>query len=151
MKKLFIGLPAIVFLIGIFSITAVSQKKQVWVAPKSGVWKVSAVDEENTNWTAVMRLNRRGVRNKLIQYRGYFGWKSEDGETSGREFFNGTFDRHTGMMRLKAYRAKSEKGELGIGNYRAFLSLKGRRISKGVWSGPETVPGTWFASWQGYK
>lgn len=36
MKKLFIGIPALVFLIGISSITAVSQKKQVWVAPKSG-------------------------------------------------------------------------------------------------------------------
>ena len=151
MKKLFIGLSALVVLIGIFSITAISQKKQVWVAPRPGIWKVSAVDEENTNWTAVMRIARRGVKNKLVQYRGYFSWKSEDGETSGREFFNGTFDRHTGMMRLKAYRAKSEKGELGVGNYRAFLSGKGRRIGKGVWSGPETVPGTWFASWQGYK
>lgn len=151
MKKLFIGLPALVLLIGTFSIEAVSQKKQIWVAPKSGVWKVSAVDEENTKWTAMMRINRRGVRNKLIQYRGYFGWKSEDGEISGREFFNGTFDRFTGMMRLKAYRAKSDKGELGIGSYRAFVNRKGRRISKGVWFGPETVPGIWSASWQGSK
>lgn len=146
MKKLFIALPILVLIFGL-SPAVVSQTKQAWAAPKAGVWKVSATDEENTKWTAEMRIVKRGIRNRLVRYRGYFSWLSEDGETSGREYFNGTFDRHSGKLVLKAYRAKSEKGELGIGNYRAFVNRKGRNISRGVWYGPETVPGTWSAAW----
>lgn len=109
MKKRSTSVLALLFLTGICSVAVFSQSKQAWVAPKAGVWKVSATDEENTKWTAEMRVARRGVRGKLIRYRGYFSWRSEDSETSGREFFNGSFDRFTGTLRLKAYRAKARK------------------------------------------
>jgi hypothetical protein len=151
MRKLLFVLPVFVFLISISPLTAASQTKQVWVAPKAGIWTVSGSDEENTKWTATMRIAKRGIRNKLIRYSGYFSWKSEDGETAGREYFNGSFDRWSGSLRLTAYRAKSEKGELGVGNYRAFVSRKGRDISRGVWFGASTVPGKWAASWERYK
>lgn len=147
MMKLFIVLPILVLIFGLSPATGLSQTAQVWVPPKAGTWKVSATDEENTNWTADMRIEKRGVRNKLTRYRGYFSWLSEDGETAGREYFNGTFDRKRGKLLLKAYRVKSKKGELGLGNYRAFVNRKGRNISSGVWSGAETVPGTWSATW----
>ena len=151
MKKLLIVLPVLVFLISLSPLTATSQTKQVWVAPKAGIWTVTGSDEENTKWTGTMRIAKRDVRNKLVRYRGYFTWKSDDGETTGREYFNGTFDRTSGRMRLKAYRAKSEKGELGVGNYTAFVNRKGRNISRGVWSGANTVPGTWSASWAKFR
>ena len=151
MKKLFIVLPVVVLLISLSPLIATSQTKQAWVAPKAGIWTVTGSDEENIKWTATMRIAKRAVRNKLVRYRGYFAWKSEDGETAGREYFNGTFDRWSGRFLLKAYRAKSEKGELGVGNYRAFVSRKGRNIGRGVWSGANTVPGTWTASWERFK
>ena len=151
MKKLLIVLLVLVLLISVSPLSATSQTKQAWVAPKAGIWTVLGSDEENTKWTGTMRIVKRGVRNKLVRYRGYFAWRSENGETTGREYFNGSFDRWSGRLLLTAYRAKSEKGELGVGNYKAFVNRKGRNIIRGVWSGADTVPGTWAASWERFR
>lgn len=128
-----------------------AQAQKPWAPPKSGVWQVKGSDTENTAWTAELILTRRGSNKGQPRYKGYFEWKSEDGETSGREYFNGWFERKTGRLMLKAYSAKSEKGDIGVGNYLALGREKGTRLVGGRWWGHDVVPGTWTADWSGPK
>lgn len=146
MKKLLIASAALILFIGICPFSAAAQRK-AWVAPKAGVWKVKATDEENTRWTATLRISKRGIGSRTIRYRGYFDWLSDDKEISGREYFTGTFTRSSGKLRLKAYAVKNVRGELGIGNYVASVNRKGRNINRGTWSGVDNVPGKWTAAW----
>jgi len=126
------------------SVTAVSaQAKRLWTSPKAGVWRVNAMDEEKEVWRGPMTLT--GKSNG--KYRGYFYWVSSDKTTSGREYFNGSFDRRSGKLRLIAYAVKNIKGELGTGNYVASVNNRGRNITRGKWSGGESIPGIWSAVW----
>lgn len=140
----------VVLLLGISQTDLYSQSKLNWVEPRPGVWSVTGSDEEGLKWTAAMHIARTGFRDGMARYRGYFAWRSVDGATSGKEFFVGSFDKRTGRLSLKGYRAKNAKGELGVGNYTALLRQKGQRISRGRWSGQDTVPGTWSARWARY-
>ncbi|HQU84003.1 MAG TPA: hypothetical protein PKY59_12785 [Pyrinomonadaceae bacterium] len=147
MKKLFFLLFSIVLFIGILPQTVSAQKKTVWVAPKVGVWKVYGKDVENIVWNGRMHLTKRTKDKAGIHYKGYFSWVSEDEETSGREFFTGLFSPKTGRLYLKASSVKNERGELGVGNYIAAVNQKGRKISRGRWSGKNVVKGIWSAEW----
>jgi len=147
MKKLFPVIAALVFLFAISPLAAKSQSKRPWIAPKSGVWRVSAKDEENIRWSGSMHIAIRPNHDGTTGYRGYFYWISDDKETSGREYFRGSFNKSTGKLRLKAYAVKNIKGELGIGNYLASVNRKGKNIFRGSWSGAENVPGKWSAVW----
>lgn len=142
MKKNFLAATLLLVLAGSF--TAVSaQAKRLWTSPKAGIWRVKATDEEKEVWRGRLTLARKSNG----KYRGYFYWISSDKTTSGREYFNGSFDRKTGKLRLKAYAVKNIKGELGIGNYLASVNKRGRNIPNGKWSGDESIPGIWSAVW----
>jgi len=142
MKKNVLAATLLLVLAGSF--TAVSaQAKRLWTSPKAGIWRVKATDEEKEVWRGQMTLARKSNG----RYRGYFYWISSDKSTSGREYFNGSFDRRTGKLRLRAYAVKNIRGELGIGNYLASVNKLGRNIPYGKWSGGESIPGIWSAVW----
>lgn len=150
MKKLFLAFSASVIFFAGWVFVAQAQTKKLWVAPRAGVWRVSAKDDENTNWSGRITLAKRKSGGRTVKYRGYFYWLSQDKETSGREYFRGSFNRTTGKLRLKAYAVKSERGELGIGDYNASVNRKGRNIFRGTWAGTDNVPGKWSAVWLKY-
>lgn len=142
MKGAFLAIAAAILLIGGSVIAVNAQGKRLWTAPKAGIWRVSANDEENTDWKGRLTL----IRKADGKYRGHFYWVSADKTTSGREYFNGRFDRRTGKLRLNAYAVKNIKGELGIGFYIASVNRQGRNI-RGKWNSNDTIPGEWSAVW----
>ena len=145
MKRAFVS--AVAILIAVTSAAeASSQKKDLFISPKAGVWTVTAVDEENTNWSGRLYLVRRAARRMNVRYSGQFYWRSADGAGIGREYFSGRFNRLTGKLVLRGHRITSIKGDLARGHYTASLS-RGRRIFNGSWSGEESVPGKWSARW----
>ncbi len=123
-----------------------AQERVKWVAPQSGTWEVIGVDEENVVWTgSSLRLARQTTSGNNVTVRGYFDWRSSDGEFMGREYVRGTFDRTNGRMLLRGYRIRNERGELALGRYVGFLGGKGRRIMRGRWGGNDVVKGEWSA------
>ncbi len=142
MKRTFLAFAAALLILSGSVIVAKAQAKRLWTAPKSGIWKVAANDEENTGWNARLTL----IGKVDGKYRGHFYWISADKTTSGREYFNGRFNRRTGKLRLRAYAVKNIKGELGIGFYLASVNQQGRNI-RGKWNGNDTIPGEWSAVW----
>ncbi len=151
MKNLFFTLILIVFCIGFVPTTTSAQNKQAWVSPKIGVWQVVGKDEENIGWTGQIRFTRKTNSKSTVKYRGYFDWKASDGETSGREYFTGSFDKRTGRLRLKGYLLKNVRGDLGLGIYVGSVSQKGRRIRRGSWGGIDAVKGNWSAKWLKFR
>ena len=151
MKKLLFVFGALFLLIDILPLSVQAQTKALWVSPRAGVWNVVAKDDENTNWTARLKIAKRSIRNRIVHYSGHFSWISDDKETSGREYFTGSFNRATGKLRLKAYAVKNYHGELAIGNYIASVNRKGRNIYRGTWTGNDNVPGKWSAVWLRFK
>ena len=142
MKGVVLAFAAAMLIVCGSAIGANAQAKKFWAAPKTGVWKVSANDEENTDWNGRLTL----IRKVDGRYRGYFYWISADKSISGREYFNGRFDRRTGKLRLNAYAVKNIKGELGIGFYIASVNRHGRNI-RGNWNSNDAIPGEWSAVW----
>ena len=147
MEKLIVVLSAaFIFFVGSTAATH-AQAQRSWVAPKAGVWRVAAKDEADTVWSGRVTLAKRGVSRRIVKYRGYFYWLSDNKETEGREYFKGSFDRLTGKLRLKAYAVRNVKGELGTGNYIASVNRKGKNIFRGMWDGENNIPGKWSAVW----
>ena len=142
MKNTFLAIAAAILILSGSVVTANAQGKRSSTAPKAGIWRVSANDEQNTDWKARLTLIRRADG----RYRGHFYWVSADKSVSGREYFNGRFDRRTGRLRLRAYAVKNIKGELGIGVYFALVTRHGRNI-RGKWNGGDSIPGKWSAVW----
>lgn len=151
MKKTFFLLFSFVLFTGFAAQTSPAQNKSVWVSPKIGIWQIAGKDEANTGWTGQIRFTGKTKSGSVVRYKGYFVWRSSDNETSGREYFRGTFDRRTGRLTLRGYAVKNVRGELGIGIYTGFVSQKGRRISRGSWGGNDVVEGTWSARWLKFK
>ena len=143
MKNTFLAFALAILILGGSAIAANAQGQRLWTAPKPGIWKVSAKDEENTVWKASLTLIRKGDG----KYRGHFYWISADKTSSGREYFNGRFDRRTGKLRLNAYAVKNIKGELVVGDYVASVKRRGLSIFRGSWSGDDNIPGKWTAVW----
>ena len=142
MKSTFLAIAAAILILSGSAVTANAQGKRSWTAPKAGIWRVSANDEQNIDWKARLTL----IRKVDGRYRGHFYWVSADKSVSGREYFNGRFDRRTGKLRLRAYAVKNIKGELGIGFYIASVIRQGRSI-RGKWNGDDSIPGNWSAVW----
>lgn len=142
MKGIVLAFAAAVLIVCGLAIGVNAQAKKFWAAPKTGVWKVAANDEENTDWNGRLTL----IRKVDGRYRGHFYWISADKTISGREYFNGRFDRRTGKLRLNAYAVKNIKGELGIGFYIASVNRHGRNI-RGNWNSNDAIPGEWSAVW----
>lgn len=151
MKKLIFLFLTIFFFIGSASVNSSAQSKSLWVSPKTGVWQLVGKDEENTVWRARLIFTKKTYSKSNVRYKGYFIWSSSNGETIGREYFNGSFDKRTGRLKLKSYAVKSVSGALGIGDYVGFVSQKGRRISRGSWDGNNVVKGTWSANWLKFR
>ena len=146
MKKLFFGFSVAVLFLAISPFTIRAQAARLWVAPRPGVWKVTAGDEANTKWSGQLRLSKVSGRGS-VKYKGYFYWVSGDKVTSGREYFTGHFMRRTGKLRLAGFKVKNNRGELGTSNYVASVNQKGKNIHNGSWSGNGSVPGKWSAVW----
>ncbi|HEV7699336.1 MAG TPA: hypothetical protein VGO43_03825 [Pyrinomonadaceae bacterium] len=130
-----------------FTLASFAQTSRPWTAPKTGVWTVTAKDEEGIKWSGRLHLSRQSTKGTKVGYRGYFYWIDAERSTSGNEYLNGSFDRSSGKLRLHGYKAKSIRGELGTGDYLAS-GLRGRRFIRGSWSGENAVPGTWSAVWK---
>lgn len=145
MKKYFIPLFALVLLISIFGGAAFSQTQKT--PPATGLWKVTGKDDEGTRWMAYLRLKRNNFGRLPATYSGWFDWRSADGRISGREFFNGLFSK--GRLSFKAYKARYQRGQIGVGNYSSRVS-EGGRFLKGRWFGENVVPGVWQARWIKY-
>lgn len=143
MKNCILAIAATILILGSSIVAVNAQSKKLWTYPKTGVWRVTAKDEENKIWNGRLTLNRKAGG----KYRGYFYWIDAEKATSGREYFNGRFDRSTGKLRLRGYAVKNVKGELGTGNYRATVNRQGRNIYRGSWSGQNSIPGKWAAVW----
>jgi hypothetical protein len=142
----------LLFLAALFVISApqssAAQNKSRWVSPKAGVWQLTGKDEENINWKGRIMFTKKTYSDKsIVRYRGYIVWSSPDDESSGREYFTGTFDRRTGKLVLKGTSLKIESGDLALGIYTGFVNGKGRRISRGSWDGVDVVKGKWSANW----
>lgn len=142
MKSTFLAFTAALLILSGSVVAVNAQGKRLWTAPKAGIWRVAANDEENTDWRARLTLIRKAEN----RYRGHFYWVSADKTISGREYFNGTFDRRTGKLRLRAYAVKNIKGELGIGYYIASVNRQGTNI-RGKWNSRDSIPGKWSAVW----
>ena len=151
MKNLFLTLFAVVLFIGFVPQISSAQNKSVWVAPKIGIWQLIGKDEENTEWTAQLRFTRKTTSKSITKYKGFFIWRSSNGEIVGREYFTGSFDKRTGKLRLKSYAVKNVSGSLAVGTYVGFVSRKGRRITRGSWDGNDVVKGTWSAEWLKFR
>jgi hypothetical protein len=137
---------ALVSVLGLAGSVA-AQERAKWVAPQSGIWAVTGVDEDNVVWTgSTLRLVRHGRMGSRVAVRGYFTWRSADGETVGREYVKGSFERANGRMLISGYRVRNERGELALGRYLGFLAARGRRITRGNWDGNDVVKGTWSAT-----
>jgi hypothetical protein len=147
MRKLVLVATSAVILSVATSATTHAQVRKLWVAPKAGVWKVAGKDEVNTVWTGSMTLTKRGAGKRIVRYRGYFYWLSDNKDTEGREYFNGSCDRFTGKFRLRGYAVKNVKGELGTGIYIASVNQRGRNVRRGSWGGEDNIPGKWSAVW----
>jgi PKD repeat protein len=148
MKNLFFFL----FLAALFVISApqnsAAQTKSHWVSPKAGVWQLSGKDEENINWTGQIVFTKKTYSNKsIVKYKGYIDWSSPDDESSGQEYFTGSFDRRTGKLVLKGTSLKIVSGDLALGVYTGFVNRKGRQIRRGSWDGVDIVKGKWSAKW----
>ncbi|CAN5630127.1 hypothetical protein BH20ACI4_BH20ACI4_34680 [soil metagenome] len=125
-----------------------AQNKSVWVSPRTGVWQLTGKDDENINWTGqIIFTGKTYSKNSIVRYKGYIVWSSPDDESSGREYFTGTFDRRTGKLVLKGTSLKIESGDLALGIYTGFVNQKGRQISRGSWDGVDVVKGKWSAKW----
>lgn len=142
MKSTFLAFAAAILILSGSAISANGQGKKLWAAPKSGIWRVTANDEENTDWKGSLTLTRKVDG----RYRGHFYWVSADKTISGREYFTGRFDRRSGKLKLNAYAVKNIKGELGIGVYIASVKRQGRSI-RGKWNSADSIPGDWSAVW----
>ena len=116
------------------------------IAPAEGIWSVSGKDIEKTNWKGSLTLKRKRVFNRSITYSGRFSWRSADGEAQGFEYFTGRFYRKTGLLVLKGYAVKIQRGDLAAGEYKAFVSNRGRKI-RGSWAGENIAEGNWLARW----
>lgn len=147
MKRLLFVFSVAVLFLGVSVFETTAQTKRFWVAPKAGLWRVAAKDENDTKWSGRITLSKRGSNKGVVKYLGYFYWQSEDKETSGREYFNGSFNRKSAKLFLKAYAVKNVKGELGVGDYVASVRKEGRNIFRGSWSGKDNIPGKWSAIW----
>ena len=96
----------LLFLAALFVISvpqnSAAQNKSHWVSPKAGVWQMTGKDEENINWKGQIVFTKKTYSNKsIVKYAGYIDWNSPDDETSGLEYFTGSFDRRTGKLVLK--------------------------------------------------
>ena len=147
MKRAILAISAILLIFLGLVLEGKAQAKKPWAAPRAGNWTVTARDEENTDWNGRLTLVRKGAG----KYRGHFYWISGDRSVSGREYFNGSFDRITGKLKLTSYKVKNIKGELGTGDYFARVNNKGRNIVRGSWTGEDNVPGNWKAVWNKAK
>jgi len=125
------------------SISSAQKRPRPWIAPGTGVWMVTAKDEDGTDWSGRLHLSRAANKGKMLGYRGYFYWVSGDRKTSGNEYFTGIFDRWSGKLRLNGYKVRNIRGELGTGDYEASVR-KGRTI-RGGWAGDNAIPGKWSA------
>lgn len=148
MKNLFF----LLFFAALFVVSApqssAAQNKSRWVSPKAGVWQLSGKDEENINWTGQIIFTKKTYFNKsIVRYKGYIVWSSPDIESSGREYFTASFDKHTGKLVLKGNSLKIVKGDLALGVYTGFVNRKGRQIRRGSWDGVDVVKGKWSAKW----
>jgi hypothetical protein len=130
-----------------FTSALFAQTNRLWTEPKVGVWMVTAKDEEGIKWSGRLHLSRTSIKGAKVGYRGYFYWISGDRSTSGNEYFNGSFDRSSGKLRLHGYRTRNIRGELGTGNYRAS-GIAGKTLVRGSWGGQNSIPGTWSAVWK---
>ncbi len=151
MKKLIFFLLTVVFFIGFAPHATSAQNKSAWVSPKVGIWQLVGKDEENTAWKARLIFTKKTYSKSIVRYKGYFIWSSSTGKTIGREYFNGSFDKRTGRLKLKSYSVKSVGGALAVGDYVGFVSQKGQRISRGSWDGNNVVKGNWSAKWLKFR
>lgn len=151
MKKLIFLLLIVVIFIGFSLQTLSAQNKSVWVSPKIGIWQIVGKDEANSGWTGQIRFTGKTKSKSIVRYKGYFMWRSSDNETSGREYFTGSFNIRTGRLRLKGYSLKNVRGNLGLGIYIGYVNQKGRRISRGSWDGIDAVKGNWSAKWLKFR
>ncbi len=143
-RRLFIVL-ALFAVLAVVPTAADAQAKRAWVPPKLGVWKVVGSDEDGINWSGSLNLTTRKRIGQKYRYRGSFYWRSSDLEHSGREYFNGTFDRASGRFVIVGYRIVLAKGDLALGRYVGNLKERGRRIVRGSWGGADVVTGKWSA------
>lgn len=151
MKRLLFLILSFVFVYGCRGETVAAQRSKIRVSPRIGIWKLTGKDTENTAWQGQIRFTQKNVLEKSVKYKGYFNWLSSDRKTSGREDFTGSFNKQTGILRLRSLGVKNNKGELAPGNYKAFITDKGKRISRGRWSGDNIVSGSWSARWLRFK
>lgn len=152
MKNFFVLLLLAAFLIVFAPQFSTAQNKSVWVSPKAGVWQLTGKDEENINWKGQIVFTKKTYSNKsIVKYKGYIDWKSPDDESSGQEYFTGSFDRRTGKLVLKGTSLKNVSGDLALGIYTGFVNRKGRQIRRGSWDGVDVVKGKWSAKWLKFR
>ena len=148
MKNLIFFLFLAAFLIVSTPKFSAAQTKSRWVSPKAGVWQMTGKDEENINWKGQIVFTKKTYSNRsIVKYAGYIDWNSPDDETSGQEYFTGSFDRRTGKLVLKGTSLKNVSGDLALGVYTGFVNGKGRQIRRGSWDGVDVVKGKWSAKW----
>lgn len=147
MAKRLLILLVVVIAAGFIPRALAAQTRSAFVAPRLGVWKVTGKDAENTGWSGRLHITRRQPSGRMLNIRGWFRWVSSDGETAGREYVSGRFDRSNGRLTLRGNEVKNERGEIMKTQYVAFVSKKGRMISRGRWFGEEVVEGSWRAGW----
>lgn len=152
MKKLFFFLCLAAFLIVSTPQFSAAQNKPVWVSPRTGVWQLTGKDDENINWTGRIIFTKKTYSNKsIVRYRGYIDWSSPDEDSSGLEYFTGSFDRRTGKLVLKGNSLKVVSGDLALGIYTGFVNQKGQQIRRGSWGGVDVVEGKWSAKWLKFR
>jgi hypothetical protein len=144
-------LPTTVLLAFVLTASVPAQERPKWVAPRSGVWTVTGVDEGNTSWSGSLKIARQRPSGRGVGLRGFFDWQTSDAEAAGREYVRGSFDRMTGRIFLRGYKLNNERGELALGTYVAFVNRKGRRMNRGRWCGTDVIEGTWSAALTGSK